>query len=204
LSAELFRDLLAAEFAPWGVLFDDQLEKLDAHYRLLMQWNKRLNLTRITEVKEVVRMHYCESLFLAAHLPRGVPRIVDFGSGAGFPGMPVAIMLPGSSVGLVEAHQRKAVFLREASRGLPNVRVIPQRAEELSFDCDWVIARGVRPSETKKLRIAEHCALLVGEEDASKLPGERLKLPWGKGRYLVKFHVEHERARTLLPRGTFR
>ena len=86
-----FSELLAAEFAPYGSLSQSQLDLLEAHYALLMHWNKRLNLTRITELVSVVRLHYCESLFLGLHLPKTTLRIADVGSGAGFPGIPVAV-----------------------------------------------------------------------------------------------------------------
>jgi len=137
-------------------------------------------------------MHYCESLFLAEKLPPGPLKIADIGSGAGFPGIPVAIARPELSVDLIEAHQRKAVFLRESSRELRNVRVIPQRGEDLTSRYEWVISRGVRPVDVVKLGIAADFALLVGEDEASIFSGDRLRLPWGGRRFLVKFHVEHQ------------
>ncbi len=182
----MFRGLLAAEFAPYHALSDDQLAKLEAHYRLLMLWNQQMNLTRITELVEVVRLHYCESLFLACQLPARPLKIADIGSGGGFPGIPIAIIRPESSVDLVEAHQRKAVFLREASRELPNVRVLAQRAETLDPIYDLAVARGVRPSAVEKIGLAKCAALLVGKEDAEGFDAENLKLPWGEGRYMVR------------------
>jgi 16S rRNA G527 N7-methylase RsmG len=189
----VFRDLLAAEFGPYGVLSEHLLDQLESHYHLLARWNQRLNLTRIADLEDAVRLHYCESLFLALHLPTGALRIADVGSGAGFPGIPVAIMRPESLVDLIESHQRKAVFLREASRELPGVSVIPQRAEEVSGNYDWTISRGVRPFDVAGLGIASDFALLLGESDAFKFPGDPLRMPWGNGRYLVKFHVEQTR-----------
>ena len=112
-------------------LSSGQCAALEAHYQLLLKWNRRLNLTSIKDLEEVVTRHYGESLFLGARLPEGALRIVDVGSGAGFPGFPVAVLRPECEVTLVESHQRKAVFLREASRGLPNVRVLGLRAEEV-------------------------------------------------------------------------
>src|SRR5260370_40569008 len=99
----MFRELLAREFAPFGSLTDQQLDQLQAHYDLLGQWNARLNLTRINSIDEVVRLHYCESLFVGTKLPAGPLRIVDVGSGAGFPGIPLAILRPECTVALVES-----------------------------------------------------------------------------------------------------
>src|SRR5581483_9324513 len=97
----------------------------------MVRWNKTLNLTRVESLEQAVERHYAESLFLAAHLPVGALRIVDVGSGPGFPGFPVAVVRGDCAVTLVESHQRKAVFLREASRPLENVEVVAKRAEDV-------------------------------------------------------------------------
>jgi 16S rRNA (guanine(527)-N(7))-methyltransferase RsmG len=188
-----FRQLLATEYAAYGTLSDDQLTKLEQHYSLLTLWNKRLNLTRIEDFGEMVSFHYCESLFLARALPEHPSRIIDVGSGAGFPGIPVAILRPDCSVDLVESHQRKAVFLREASRNIPNVRVLPVRAESCEPTYDWMIARAVRPSDVVSLKLASNVALLVGASDAVNLGGSILIVPWGTNRVVSMFHVERDK-----------
>ena len=128
----MFRDLLVREFAPYGSLTVAQLDALQAHYELLTQWNARLNLTRIESVEDAVRLHYCESLFAGTRLPAGPLHIADVGSGAGFPGIPIAILRPECVLTLIESHQRKGVFLREASRNLKNVKVVTDRSENLT------------------------------------------------------------------------
>jgi 16S rRNA (guanine(527)-N(7))-methyltransferase RsmG len=185
----MFQKLLAAEFAPYGDVSEIQLGQLEEHYTALEKWNHRLNLTRISGVEDSVRFHYCESLFLGQFLPKGSQRIVDVGSGAGFPGIPVAILRPECEVTLVESHQRKSVFLREACRKLKNVQVLAQRAEDVQGSYDWLISRAVSPSDVLKLRLAGSVALLIGEEDASKLGGATIQIPWGNRRVL--FHVKH-------------
>jgi 16S rRNA (guanine527-N7)-methyltransferase len=184
----MFRDLLVHEFAPYCSLTAEQIELLEAHYNLLVQWNARLNLTRIDSVEEAVRLHYCESLFVGTRLPAGPLRIVDVGSGAGFPGIPIAILRPESTVTLVESHQRKGVFLREASRNLKNVTVVTDRAENLKAGFDWLVSRAVSPDQVLKLEMASNLALLVGSE---AVPGadRREPIPWGASRFLA-FHVE--------------
>jgi 16S rRNA (guanine(527)-N(7))-methyltransferase RsmG len=186
-----FKVLLASEFAPIRRLPEHQLSLLEQHYRLLCHWNKRINLTRIRGAREAVQFHYCESLFLGQWLPKGKLRIVDVGSGAGFPGIPVAVARPDCMVDLIESHQRKAAFLREASRQLPNARVVPKRAEGSLGGYDWMISRAVRVEELLKLKLAPKLALLVGADDANGL--EVLKVPWGERRVLA-FHVEQELA----------
>lgn len=176
---EDFKSLLALEFLPYGALTVDQLTLLEKHYHLLQRWNSKINLTTISSLTEIVRFHYCESLYLGNYLPRRPLRIVDIGSGAGFPGIPVAIYRSDCEVDLVESNQRKAVFLREASRDLSNVRVLAKRAEDLVSTYDWVISRAVRSRDVLMLNLASNLAVLGTE-------GE--KLPWGESRAL--FHVE--------------
>ena len=184
----MFRELLAKEFGPYGTLTAGQLDQLENHYILLQRWNARLNLTRIESLEAAVRLHYCESLFAGGQLPPGPLSIVDVGSGAGFPGIPIAILRPECSVVLVEAHQRKAVFLREAGRDLKNISVVTDRAENLRNSYDWVISRAVSPASVLKLKLANNLALLVGRETS---PGfdRREAVPWANGRFL-EFHVE--------------
>jgi 16S rRNA (guanine527-N7)-methyltransferase len=177
---EDFKSLLELEFSPYGTLTGDQLSLLEQHYQLLLRWNQKMNLTRITSLGDAVRYHYCESLYLAQSLPLGSLRIVDIGSGAGFPGIPVAIYRPDCEVHLVESHQRKAVFLSEATRNLPNAQVLAVRSEEVTEAYDWMISRAVRSDDVLKLKLAPNVAVLGTE-------GE--KLPWGTARAL--FHVKH-------------
>ena len=184
-----FRALLASEFAPFGSLTEYQLDLLEQHYHLLCKWNTRINLTRIRGVREAVVFHYCESLFLAQWLPKTRLKIVDVGSGGGFPGIPVAILRRDCSVDLIESHQRKAAFLKEASRQLPNTNVICKRAEEHSAGYDWLISRAVRVQDLLKLSLAPSLALLIGADDAEGF--EILRLPWGERRVLA-FHVEQQ------------
>ncbi len=176
-----FQRLLAAEFAPYGKLNESQLTALEAHYELLLRWNRKINLTRIVELQEAVRLHYCESLYLATLLPPVPLLIADVGSGGGFPGVPVAVLRPDCSVTLIESHQRKAAFLREI-RGLQNVQVYAGRAEECSVGFDWLVARAVRPSEVLALGLAPRAALLISKSDAASLGAKLYSIPWGQDR----------------------
>jgi len=125
-------------------LSDSQLALLENHFSLLVSWNKRLNLTRITDVQGAIERHYMESLFLANLLPKHPFSLIDAGSGAGFPGIPVAVALPWASVSLAESDARKAVFLKEAACKLPNVEVEAKRISGLSSCWDWLASRAVK------------------------------------------------------------
>jgi 16S rRNA (guanine527-N7)-methyltransferase len=166
-------------------LTPDQIGMLEFHYRLLLQWNRKMNLTTVTAVPDAAVRHYCESIFLAKHLTSG--SVVDIGSGAGFPGIPAAIVRGDCQIYLVESNQRKAVFLKEASRGLANVSVLPVRAQAITDRIyDWLIARAVDPSALLDLRLASRYALLLGRTDAERIVGaELIPLPWGEQRVLL-------------------
>ncbi len=178
-----------AEFQRFAPLTPQQIAQLNAHYELLVKWNAKLNLTRIESPQQAELLHYCESLYLGQSLPAGPLTIADIGTGAGFPGIPIAILRPESQVTLVESHQRKAVFLREATRELPNVRVFAGRAQDLPGTFDWIVSRAVTPEEVLELSNSQHFAVLVGPEDSARLGG--FPLPWGEGRNVAS-----------VPRGT--
>ncbi len=185
----MFAELLREQCRGFVELAAEQVGALEAHYRMMVRWNKSLNLTKIVDERDAVDRHYAESLFLGAHLPAGALRIADIGSGAGFPGFPVAVLRPDCEVTLIESHQRKAVFLREASRGLGNVRVVANRAEEMSGDFDWVVSRAVSYEDLKGPveRLAPRVALLAGADGPAgwRFRWERaVQVPGGKNRFL--------------------
>lgn len=186
----MFAEALAARLAGIVELSPEQVQVLEGHYRLLVLWNRRLNLSAVTGLEEAVERHYCESLFLGAHLPPGPLAIADIGSGAGFPGLPVAVLRPECSVTLIESHQRKAVFLREASRGLPSVRVLAKRAEDVRDVFDVAVSRavGYRDLAPTLKVLAANADLLSGAERPPATMGfawkEPIALPWGKARFL--------------------
>jgi 16S rRNA (guanine527-N7)-methyltransferase len=94
------------------------LPRLSTYLDLLLKWNARTNLTAIRDPQEIVRRHFGESLFAARHLAPAAPTLLDFGSGAGFPGIPIALLRPDIQVTLAESQNKKATFLREVVRTL--------------------------------------------------------------------------------------
>jgi 16S rRNA (guanine(527)-N(7))-methyltransferase RsmG len=184
----VFPELLAR----CSALLPEQVATLEAHYELLLRWNKVLNLTTISGLVEAVDRHYCESLFLAERLPVQ-QSIVDIGSGAGVPGFVVAVARPGCSVTLIESHQRKAVFLREASRRVPNVRVVAARAETVDERFKWVVSRAVSYDDLSRSApvLADSIALLTGVEMPPSSWGfdwESVPVPSGDQRFLRLGH----------------
>ena len=191
-----FSELLSSEISPWVRLSETQIGQLYQHYDLLMRWNQRMNLTTVKPGRDTVIRHYCESLFFAFHLPADRERtsVLDLGSGAGFPGICLAVLKPEWHVTLVESSQRKAVFLRESTRHLQNVTVLAGRMENISDPSDWVVARAVDPEEVVAMvpRLAPNIGLMLGEDDFSTIRcdsriawAEPVRLPWGDCRLCV-------------------
>jgi 16S rRNA (guanine527-N7)-methyltransferase len=106
-------------------------DQLLIYLELLVKWNGHTNLTSIRDPEEIVQRHFGESLFLAANLPP-CKTLLDLGSGAGFPGLPVQLVRPDVDVTLAESRGKKAAFLREAVRTLAlPTRVWADRVENL-------------------------------------------------------------------------
>jgi 16S rRNA (guanine527-N7)-methyltransferase len=111
---------------------------------LLRRWNARINLTAIRDEEEILSRHFVESIACARALPAGIVTLLDFGSGAGFPGIPIAICRREVAVTLAESQSKKAAFLREAVRTLDlSTEVRSQRAESLCATFDCVTLRAV-------------------------------------------------------------
>jgi 16S rRNA (guanine527-N7)-methyltransferase len=118
------------------------------HLELIVEANQYLNLTRITSPREAAIKHVLDSV-IPWRLFAGVRHVLDAGTGAGFPGIPLALVLPGTRFTLAESIQKKARFVDSAlaKLELSNVTVMPRRAEEIWRDCavDIITARALAP-----------------------------------------------------------
>jgi 16S rRNA (guanine527-N7)-methyltransferase len=124
-------------------------EKLRQFLALLTKWNRVYNLTAITDMEQMITHHVLDSLAIAAPLDlllaggQGA-HVLDVGSGAGFPGVPLAIARPGWRVTMLDSNGKKTAFIAQAAAeiGLPNADVATARAESfVSAPCDVVVAR---------------------------------------------------------------
>ena len=132
-----------------------QLEQFSIYYHELVDWNQRLNLTTITDYEEVQIKHLLDSLtvILALKQPAGSSSIIDVGSGAGLPGIPLKITFPNIKLVLLESVAKKAAFLNHVKQklGLDNVAVVTGRAEEVAHLSEYrerfdiVLSRAVAP-----------------------------------------------------------
>jgi 16S rRNA (guanine527-N7)-methyltransferase len=154
--------------------------KFDAYLALLLRWNARTNLTAIRDPKAILSRHFVESIACAQALPSGIETLLDFGSGAGFPGIPIALCRPEISVTLAESQNNKAAFLREAVRCLRlSARVFAGRAENLHERFDCVALRAVDrmghavAAASDLIRIGGWLAVLTTEADLAVLSAHR-------------------------------
>ncbi len=150
-------------------LSDSHLEAFEVCYRELVDWNRRFNLTAITDWEGVLVRHFLDSLSCLKALPRaelaGGARVIDVGTGAGFPGLALKIVCPGMRLTLLEATRKKVTFLEHMVRvlELKDVEVVHGRAETLGNDAlyreqyDWALARAVAEMPT----LAEYLLPLV-------------------------------------------
>jgi 16S rRNA (guanine527-N7)-methyltransferase len=143
------RDYLTAGAAVLGIKLNaDMVTNFSRFADVLDLWSPRVNLISCGSARELVERHFLDSLALAPLLPE-TGRIVDLGSGAGFPGLPLAIARPQQSLTLVEVRRRRVNFLREVRRtlGLDNVEILEQRAEILPLAykhrAEGVVSRAV-------------------------------------------------------------
>jgi 16S rRNA (guanine527-N7)-methyltransferase len=121
-----------------------QAGHFEEYIALILRWNARVNLTAIRDEENILRRHFVESIACARSLPTGIATLLDVGSGAGFPGIPIALCRPEIAVTLAESQGKKAAFLSEAVRVLGvAANVHPARAETLGSLYDCVTLRAV-------------------------------------------------------------
>jgi 16S rRNA (guanine527-N7)-methyltransferase len=120
----------------------EQAGLIHQHIVLMLEWNRTINLTRITDPADILARHVLDSLIPGQWLP-GKGRILDVGSGAGFPGVVLKIRAPEVAMTLVESHRKKISFLRVllSRLNLEGLEVMPSRWEEISLD----VSRGLTP-----------------------------------------------------------
>ncbi|HVG28071.1 MAG TPA: 16S rRNA (guanine(527)-N(7))-methyltransferase RsmG [Acidobacteriaceae bacterium] len=192
-----------------GVLTGELLGQLSAYLDLLVRWNARVSLTAIRSPEEMVERHFGESLFTGLRLQNRLEpgaQILDYGSGAGFPGLPMQLLCPELRMTLAESQARKVAFLREAIRAVgATAEVWPRRVEEMPKDRRFsaVALRAVDRMETS-LAVAEGrvgmggwMAVLAGRDAEMPPVAEEFSLPQAEHRRLVLWRPGSD-----VPRGT--
>jgi len=133
--------LKAARLAP---LDEETMGRFESYLSLFIRWNKHLNLSAIRDEEGILSRHFIQSIAVARVLPHGIRSLLDFGSGAGLPGIPIALCRPEIAVTLSESQGKKAAFLEEVVRVVGiQAKVYWGRAEALRAVFDCVTLRAV-------------------------------------------------------------
>lgn len=173
-AGDLLNDLLqTAGMAP---LSADELNRFNVYISLFVRWNSRTNLSSIRDPHAILSRHFVESIACARMLPAEIDTLLDFGSGGGLPGIPIAICRRDLSVTLAESQGKKAAFLKEAVRTLGiSASVFAARAERLQLSFDCVVLRAV-DKMTEAVRVGAQLvaargwlALMTTSEDSPAL-----------------------------------
>lgn len=153
------KEQFIAETKKLGInLTEEQLNKLNQFYNLLIEWNEKINLTRITKKEDVYLKHFYDSLTLAKVIDLSTKEtLCDVGTGAGFPGIVLKIVYPNLKITLVDALQKRVNYLNVIIKDLQleNIQAIHTRGEDLHDKYDVVTARAVANIE-KLLKYTMH------------------------------------------------
>jgi len=180
-------DFINYPFAKHGLdVSREAREKFNRYSELLLKWQNTINLISDTTLEDMAERHFLDSAQLIKYIPNKEIKLVDMGSGAGFPGLVLAI-LGVSEVHLIESDVRKATFLREVSRETnTKVTVHDDRVEDTSIaDIDLITARALAPlrdllTMAEKLSSSGHkfsCLFMKGEKTDEEL--EKAQKRWG-------------------------
>jgi 16S rRNA (guanine527-N7)-methyltransferase len=189
---------------PYGATIGPAIaDRIRAYITLLLKWNRSISLTTVTDPAEIIKFHFGESVFAAPVLKFAESRLADVGSGAGFPGLPLALAVPSLDVTLIESNAKKCAFLAEVIRALDlsDATVFRGRMEEFppgSANFDFITARALGQFDDLLKWSIAHLApggkivLWLGDRDArelSRAPGwtwdRPILIPGSRQRYLL-------------------
>jgi len=179
---------IATLLAPYAALDQQQLQQTSTYLQLLLKWNARTNLTSIRTPEQIISRHFGESFFAARRLvvDEQALSVIDLGSGAGFPGLPLAMVAPAASVTLIESNAKKVAFLNEVIHALSlrNASTSKQRGEEYPGKAGLVVMRAVENFERSALvafsllQPQGRLALMIGEAQVDQAKIALPQMSW--------------------------
>jgi 16S rRNA (guanine(527)-N(7))-methyltransferase RsmG len=181
--------LIVDSLRPFGIAASAELcAKVRAYAELLLRWNQKINLTAITEPREILERHFGESMFGAQAIPAGARKVVDVGSGAGFPGLAVKLVRPELELLLIEPNKKKAAFLAEVCRTIQAeyVMILSVPFESVRYEADLtsvVMTRAFHPSKQflrwshERLSADGIVLLWIGREDVGAIT-KHIEFEW--------------------------
>jgi 16S rRNA (guanine527-N7)-methyltransferase len=202
--AELLDSQIKRLLEPYGVSASDRLcEQVRIYTSLLLEWNKRISLTTVTDPVQIVRFHFGESMFAASAVPIRTGRLADIGAGPGFPSIPLSMVNSELLSVPIESNSKKSTFMSEVARKLSLSTVQPFRGRMEEYTVtearfDWIVARALGMHHElvawaqRALDPAGTLVLWLGDADASeisKLPNwtwrSPIKIPDSDRRFLL-------------------
>jgi len=179
---------IAALLQPYADVPEKLTNKISIYIDILVKWNSKMSLTSVRDPQHMVSRHFGESLFLAQTLigAEWQGTVADVGSGAGFPGLPLAMYCATADVTLIESQGKRAAFLNEViyALKLKNARVFHGRAEQFSSQADLVTLRAVEefdkalPTASGLVKLGGRIALMIGRSQAEKARQVAQNLEW--------------------------
>ena len=181
----------------------EQVERIQDYLRLLLKWNRSINLTSIVDPVEIVRRHFGESIYASKLLPVENCRLADVGTGAGFPGIALKIACPNIHLILIEPNKKKCAFLSEVSRtlALTDLEIVAERFEQIrpeSIRAEIVTSRAVGEFKqilrwSKKALVRRgHIMLWVGADDSRRISADTtwtwqpsVRIPDSQRRFII-------------------
>lgn len=178
-----------------GINIDKIAVKFNVYLRELKKWSKTYSLTSIEDEREIVIKHFIDSLLYNYYIPNEKLTIADVGSGAGFPGLPIAITRPKTKVFLIEPSWKKVAFLKQISKLLEikNVEIIHSKVELLNEKFNIVVSRALWSIGD----FVEKCKHIIGNNGfyliskSIKLEDELRELPSGLKLEIKEFSIPH-------------
>ena len=172
---------IEATLRPYGVATTPALrDAIRAYVELLLRWNQKIALTTITDPIEIVRLHFGESMFAVNDVPIRHGRLADVGTGAGFPAIPIRMVVPELDCVLIESNQKKATFLAEVVRTLKldRIQIFRGRMETYPISAqkfDFSISRALGTHQAfldwsaNQLNSSGSVIYWIGDEDGAKI-----------------------------------
>ncbi len=209
-----FHDMLIDGMKKFNLEIDnEQVEQFRMYCQLLTEWNKKMNLTAITEPSDIILKHFVDSCTVLHYvrIPQNA-RVIDVGTGAGFPGIPLKILRKDIRLTLLDSLNKRLIFLNEVAQQLEiEVETVHGRAEDIARQekyreqFDVVVSRAVAPLNV----LSEYCLPFVrtggqfiamkGRNVHSEVEESRkaVKLLGGKYKNVIEFHIE-ENGRSIV------
>lgn len=193
------------------MLLPEQIEQFYKYMNLLIEWNEKMNLTAITEPNEVIEKHFIDCLTIMPYLKEN-SRVIDIGTGAGFPGIPVKIANSSLEITLLDSLNKRINFLNEviSNLGLNNIQAIHSRAEEYVREkretYDIAVSRAVAELPTlleyllPYVKVGGKCICMKGPKASEEIEKSKkaLEILGGKIEKVENININNEMERNII------